>query len=59
VNSVTTGCQAQRGQGILGQKKREERQWRSEVKVKIVPFHAMKAYIGSRGMAPLILNLGT
>jgi hypothetical protein len=27
-------------------------------RVKFVPVHALKAYRGSRGMAPLILNLG-
>jgi len=25
----------------------------------VVPVHAMKAYVNSRGMAPLILNLST
>jgi len=29
------------------------------VKDKAVPDHSMKAYWGSRGMAPLILDLGT
>jgi hypothetical protein len=28
------------------------------VKGKVVPFHAMKAYRGSRGIAPLILKFG-
>jgi hypothetical protein len=28
------------------------------VKIKVVPVHAMKAYRGSRCVAPLILNLG-
>jgi hypothetical protein len=27
--------------------------------VKFVPFHAIKAYTGSKGVAPLILNLAT
>jgi len=30
-----------------------------EAKVKKVPFHRMKAYGWSRGIAPLIFNLGT
>ena len=29
----------------------------SEVKVKVVTIHAIKAYGGSRSIAPLILNL--
>jgi hypothetical protein len=32
---------------------------RHELKGKVVPVHAMKAYGWSRGIAPLILNLGT
>jgi len=28
-------------------------------KGKVFPVHAMKAYTGNRGMAPLIFNLGT
>jgi hypothetical protein len=30
----------------------------SKGKGKVVPFHVMKAYRGSRSIAPLILNLG-
>ena len=30
-----------------------------KVKGKAVPVHTMKAYRGSRGIAPFILNLGT
>jgi hypothetical protein len=29
------------------------------IKGKVVPIHTMKAYRGSRGTTPLILNLGT
>jgi hypothetical protein len=29
------------------------------IKGKVVPVHTMKAYRGSRGITPLILNLGT
>ena len=32
---------------------------RTEVKCKVVPVHAIKAYMRSRGIAPLIVNLGT
>jgi hypothetical protein len=31
----------------------------SEVKVKVFLVHDMKAYRGRKGIAPLILNLGT
>jgi hypothetical protein len=30
-----------------------------KVKVKVVPVHTMKAYRGSRGITPLVLNHGT
>jgi hypothetical protein len=33
-------------------------QYQVKVKGKVVPAHAMKAYWGYRGTAPLILNLG-
>jgi hypothetical protein len=38
---------------------REYVQQRRKVKGEVVPLHAVKAYRGSRGIAPLILRLGT
>jgi hypothetical protein len=40
-------------------KKYSPRFWFHKGQGKIVPAYAMKAYRGSRGSAPLILNLGT
>jgi len=44
---------------VTGPKRTENEENRQTIRCKVVPAHAIKAYSGSRGTPPLILNLGT